>query len=112
MIDLQKAFDTVDHDIMLNKLKAIALSKSWFSSYLKNRFQKTEVDGIFSDPMVVPCGVLQGSILGLLLFLIHVNDMEAAVSCRSIIYADDSALLVSVSVIEETFGHELTYFPK
>ena len=49
---------TVDHEILLNKLKAIGLddlSTSWFSSYLKNRFQKTEVDGIFSDPMVVPC---------------------------------------------------------
>ena len=62
MIDLQKAFDTVDHDILLNKLKDIGLdvfSTYWFSSYLKNRFQKTEVDGIFSDPMVVPCGVPQ-----------------------------------------------------
>ena len=49
MMDLQKAFDTVDHDILLNKLKAIGLDdlfKSWFSSYLKNRFQKTVVDGI------------------------------------------------------------------
>ena len=115
MIDLEKAFDTVDHEILLNKLKAISLddlSTSWFSSYLKNRFQKTEVDGIFSDPMVVPCGVPQGSILGPLLFLIYVNDMEAAVSCRLILYADDSALLVSgtsVSVIEETLGHELTF---
>ena len=115
MIDLQKAFDTVDHDILLNKLKAIGLddlSTSWFSSYLKNRFQKTEVDGIFSDPMVVPCGVPRGFILGPLLFLIYVNDMEAAVSCRLILYADDSALLVSgtsVSVIEETLGHELTF---
>ena len=115
MIDLQKAFDTVDHDILLNKLKAIGLddlSTPWFSSYLKNRFQKTEVDGIFSDQMVVPCGVPQGSILGPLLFLLYVNDMEAAVSCRLILYADDSALLVSgtsVSVIEETLGHELTF---
>ena len=74
------------------------------------------VDGIFSDPMVVPCGVglPQRSILGPLglLFLIYVNDMEAAVSCTFILYADDSALLVSgtsVSVIEETLGHELTF---
>ena len=114
MIDLQKAFDTFDHDILLNKLKAIGLddlSISWYSSYLKNRFQKTEIDGIFSDPMVVPCRVPQGSILGPLLFLIYVNDMEAAVSCRLIFYADYPALLVSgtsVSVIEETLGHELT----
>ena len=64
---------------------------------------------------MVPCGVPQGSILGPLLFLIYVNDMEAAVSCRLILYADDSALLVSgtsVSVIEETLGHELTYLSK
>ena len=114
MIDLQKAFDTVDHNILLNKLKAIGLDDlltSWFSSYLKNRFQKTEVDGMFSDPMVVPCRVPQRSILGPLLLLIYVNDMEAAVSCRIILYADDSALLVSgtsVSVIEETLRHELT----
>ena len=62
--------------------------------------------------MVVPCGEPQGSILGPLLFPIYVNDMEAAVSCRLILYADDSALLVSgtsVSVIEETLGHELTF---
>ena len=115
MIALQKAIDTVDHDILLNKLKAIGLddfSTSWFSSYLKNIFQKTEVDGIFSDPMVVPCGVPQGSILAPLLFLIYVNDMEAAVSCRLFLYADDSALLVSgtsVSVIEETLGHGLPF---
>ena len=115
MIDLQKAFDTVDHDILLNKLKAIGLDDlptSWISSYLKNRFQKTEVDGIFSDPMEVSCGVPQGSILGPSLFLIHVNDMEATVSCRLILYADDSALLVSgtsVPVIEEILGHQLTF---
>ena len=53
MIHFQKVFDTGDHDILLNKLKGIGLddlSTSWFSSYLKNRFQKTEVDGTFLIP--------------------------------------------------------------
>ena len=71
----------------------------------------SEVGDIFSDPILVPCGVPQGSILGPLLFLIYVNDMKAAVSCRLILHADDSTLLVSgtsVSVIEENLGHELT----
>ena len=61
MIDLQKTFDTVHHDILLNKLKSIGLddlSKSWFPSYLKNRFQKTSW-WYFSDPIVVPRGVPQ-----------------------------------------------------
>ena len=94
MINLQKAFDTVDHSILENKLKTIGLGGNaiaWFDSYLTNRIQVTDVGGIFSDPRVVPCGVPQGSILGPLLFLIYVNDMEASVSCKLIPYADDSA---------------------
>ena len=93
MIDLQKAFDTVDHSILVNKLKAIGLDGNaiaWFDVYLTNRMQVTDVGGFF-----VPCGVPQGSILGPLLFLIYVDDMEASVSCKLILYADDSALLVS-----------------
>ena len=114
MIDLQKAFDTVDHDILLQKLKALGfdpLAIKWFESYLKGRNQKTEINGIFSDPRVVPCGVPQGSILGPLLFLLYINDMEAAVSCQLILYADDSALLVSgkdVNKIEQQLGNELS----
>ena len=60
MIDLQKTFDTVDHDILLQKLKALSfdpLAIKWFESYLKGRNKKTEINGIFSDPRVVPCGV-------------------------------------------------------
>ena len=78
---------------------------------MKGRKQKTKIIGIFSDPRVVPCGVLQGSILGPLLFLLYINDMEAAGSCQLILYADDSALLVSgkdVNKIEEQLGNELS----
>ena len=67
MIDLQKTFDTVDVSILENKLKAIGLDGNaiaWFDAYLTNRMQVTDVDGIFSDPRVAPCGVPQGSILG------------------------------------------------
>ena len=88
MIDLQKAFDIVDLSILENKLKAIGLEGNaiaWFDAYLTNRMQVTDVGGIFSDPRVVPCGVPQGSILGPLLFLIYVNDMEASVSCKLIL---------------------------
>ena len=114
MIDLQKAFDTVDHDILLQKLKALGfdpLAIKWFESYLKSRNKTTEINGIFSDPKVVPCEVPQGSILGPLLFLLYIIDMEAAVSCQLILYADDSALLVSgkdVNKIEEQLGNKLS----
>ena len=78
-----------------------------------NTNRKTEIKGTFSDPGVVPCGVPQGSILRPLLFLIYVNDMEAAVSCQLILYADDSALLFSgrdVGLIEERLGNESSLF--
>ena len=86
MIDLQKAFDTVDHSILENKLKAIGLDENaiaWFDAYLTNRMQVTDVGGISNvgDPRVVPCGVPQGSILGSRLSLIYVNDMEASLPC-------------------------------
>ena len=110
MIDLHKAFDTVDHYILENKLKAIGLDGNaivWFYAYLTNRMQVTDVGGIFSDPRDFPCGVPQGSILGTLLFLICVNDKDAYVSCKLVLYADDSALLVSgkhIKTIEKRFG--------
>ena len=109
MIDLQKAFDTVDHYI----LKAIGLDGNaivWFDAYLTNRMQVTDVGGIFSDPRVFPCRVPQGSILGTLFFLIYVNDKDAYVSCKLVLYADDSALLVSgkqIKTIENVLGDNL-----
>ena len=88
MIDLQKAFDTVNHSLLSDKLHALGLndiSFSWFDSYLTNRTQKVDIIGTFSKPRMVPCGVPQGSILGPLLFLIYVNDMEFAVKCKLIV---------------------------
>ena len=73
MIDLQKAFDTVNHAIMSDKLGAIGCndgSVKWFNSYLSNRSQFIDIKGTLSDRGEFNCGVRQGSILGPLLFLI------------------------------------------
>ena len=113
LLDLQKAFDTVDHSILLQELKAIGLEKpavNWFKAYLSNRLQCVEIGDILSAPANVICGVPQGSILGPLLFLIYVNDMPSAVKCKLLLYADDSALLEagkSVDDIQQRLSVEL-----
>ena len=96
LIDLQKAFDTVDHDILLEKLDAMGFNHNkWFESYLKGRKQMVVVNDVSSETGTVTCGVPQGSILGPLLFLCYVNDMPISVKCKLLLYADDSALIVS-----------------
>ena len=98
LIDLQKAFDTVDHIILASKLKAIGVSSpavTWFGSYLSERQQFVEINNCKSDYGNVTCGVPQGSILGPLLFSIYVNDMVQSVNCDLYLYADDSALVFS-----------------
>ena len=113
VLDLQKAFDTVDHKIMLGKLRAIGMTENsvkWFDSYLTGRSQVVDIDGVLSGPKEITCGVPQGSILGPLLFLIYVNDMVDAVKCKLLLYADDSALMVShsdVNIIQERLSMEL-----
>ena len=72
------------------------IAVQWFNSYLSGRQQLVNIADTKSDHFRnVLCGVPQGSILGLLLFLVYVNDMKAAVKCKLLLYADDSALLVS-----------------
>jgi len=98
LLDLQKAFDTVDHSILLIKLKALGLGDdimNWFSSYLSDRQQLVDVSGTKSTTANITCGVPQGSILGPLLFLIYVNDMSSATKNKLLLYADDSCILVS-----------------
>ena len=97
LLDLQKAFDTVDHGILLMKLKAIGLSDmavKWFRSYLSDRHQLVDVSGKYSTKSKISCGVPQDSILGPLLFLIYVNDRCGAVTNKLSLYADDSGMLV------------------
>ena len=114
LLDLQKAFDTVNHDILLGKMKAMGCSNSavkWFRSYLSDRKQLTDLSGTRSELDSITCGVPQGSILSPLLFLMYVNDMEIAVQCKLLLYADDSALLIpgrNLKDIEKQLSRELS----
>ena len=98
LIDLQKAFDTLGHYILLKTLSAITFSNhtiGWFNSYLSNRLFRVNLGKCYSDLSNITCGVPQGSILGSLLFLIYVNDMLQAVKSNLFLYADDSCLIFS-----------------
>ena len=104
LIGLQKAFDTIDHDMLLQKLYANGFSKrtlNWFKSYLSNRSFKVNLGKNFSQLASVSCRVPQGSLLGPLLFLIYVNDMSQAVKCDLFLYADDSCLVCQQKDINE-----------
>ena len=104
LIDLQKAFNTIDHDIVLQKLYVIGFFKhlvNWFQSYLINRTFLVNLGNAFSQPACVSSGVPQGSILGPLLFLIYINDMSQAVKCNLFLYADDTCLVCQRKDVNE-----------
>ena len=98
-MDLSKVFDTIDHDILLDKLyrnfgirgKLLDL----LTSYLKNRYQYTNVRKFMSSYTKVSCGVLQGSPLGLLLFLIYINDISLISNFDTTLFADDTCLMMA-----------------
>ena len=95
LIDLQKAFDTIDHDVLLQKLYAIGFLKhteNYFPPYLSNRSFPVNLGNNFSQLASISCSVSQGSILGPLLFLIYDNDISQAVKCDLFLYADDTCL--------------------
>ena len=98
-IDFRKAFDTVNHDILLDKLECYGIrghANKFFRSYLTNRRQYTLVNGIKSNSGYVNCGVPQGSVLGPLLFLLYINDIKHAIGCDNVkLFADDTFLFTN-----------------
>ena len=106
-LDLSKAFDTVDRDILLSKLYNCGVrgnALNLFASYLSNRFHFTCVNGSISGHLPSVIGVPQGTVLGPLLFLIYVNDMPLSVSqSRLVMYADDTTLYNSSNSIDNLF---------
>ena len=104
-VDLQKAFDTVDHQILLAKLNHYGIrgvSNNWFKSYLSNRSQYVSIKGYESSLAVLNCVVPQGSVLGLLLFLLYTNDLNQAIKfCKIHHFADDTYLLCNSNSIKK-----------
>lgn len=104
-IDLSKAFDTVDHELLVHKLRSLGLDDiciQWFISYLGSRNQVTSVASTLSSSAAVTVGVPQGSILGPLLFLVYVNDLvKCPLQSDVVLYADDTVLCCSAKNVHD-----------
>ena len=113
-IDLKKAFDTVDHRILLRKLEICGIKGQalcLLNSYLSNRSQKCHINGFLSSEKTIRCGVPQGSILGPLFFLLYINDLPQCLSkTKPRLFADDTNLTasgVSVTDLEAAVNSDL-----
>ncbi len=113
-MDLSKAFDTIDHNILLQKLYHYGFrgtSYNWFADYLKNRKQYVSFNNVKSSYENVRCGVPQGSILGPLLFILYMNDIcTTSKKLSFILFADDTTVFHSANDIDKlckTMNHEL-----
>ena len=118
-VDLEKAFDTVHHEILCDKLNAYGLRgkiNELFKSYLSNRKQYVSLNGFDSSMEYVTCGVPQGSTLGPLLFLLYINDFRLCLTeCSSGHFADDTFIIYNsrkLKTIETVINYELKHVIK
>ncbi len=118
--DLQKAFDTCNHEILLNKLSNIGITGielHWFRSYLTQRTQFVSIDNTDSTLRQILTGVPQGSILGPLLFILYINDLPQSSDLFSVLFADDTSLYATsdnidelITFVNQQFHKVCTYF--
>ena len=107
LLDFSKAFDKVDHQILISKLHKYGIQHStlnWLKSFLSNREQTVVVDGSESSPLPVLSGVPQGTVLGPLLFLVYINDISVDLSpgTKIRLFADDSLLYRTISTPDDS----------
>ena len=105
-LDLKKAFDNVDHEILLRKLDHYGfrgVSGTWFQNYLQDRYQYVCIKGTNSELKEIRYGMPQGSVLGPILFILFINDFANASNFTSLLFADDTTLQLSSSNVCHLF---------
>ena len=103
-MDLSKAFDSIDHEILLRKLLDIGFDNSarnLLGNYLSNRTQSVKINGLLSNWLNIKYGVPQGTVLGPLLYTLYVNDIATSLNCNYVQYADDTLLFTSARSLDE-----------
>ena len=111
-LDFAKAFDKVDHKLLLKKIRSLGISGklfNWIKSFLNNRFQKVVIDGFHSYIALVLSGVPQGTVLGPILFLIYLNDINSSIKngCTIRSFADDSRLFKPICTSQDAVNLQL-----